>query len=264
MGLTNRKRLLSAPLRAVLAVLTFVLLATASFAQPPATTGIWAFAGATSVTLHWNPVFGATSYTIYRSTSTGTEASYKTGVTGSSLSDTGLTANTLYYYKVQAFYGASGGALSTECSCEPGSTALASPIAYAVTLSSEVKLNFTGVAGATSYHVFRTLTGSSAYTLVATETSKLQYVDSSVSAGVSYSYLVTASDVDGDGGVSDGVTAIPGDSPGAGSSFVTASPVTGPAVSVFWNPVPNATGYLLLRGTAAAGPFSPIAVSTTF
>jgi hypothetical protein len=62
-----------------------------------------------SMSLYWNPAAGATSYNIYRSTTSGGEGSTPIGTTTStSYTDTGLTNGppTLYYYKVAAVNGA--------------------------------------------------------------------------------------------------------------------------------------------------------------
>jgi hypothetical protein len=80
---------------------------------PSAPTGLAASAGDTSVSLSWNPVSGATSYNIYRGTSSGGE-SLVTSVTVASFNDTGLTSNTAYYYQVSAVNSSGEGPLSTE------------------------------------------------------------------------------------------------------------------------------------------------------
>ena len=69
---------------------------------PAAPTGLSATAGNALVTLKWTASAGATSYDIYRSTSSGTEKLYKTGVTTTSFTDIGLTNGTTYYYKITA------------------------------------------------------------------------------------------------------------------------------------------------------------------
>ena len=92
---------------------------------PPTPTGVNATAGNAQVTVGWNSSTGATSYNVYRSTTLGGEGTtpYKTGVTGTSLLDTGLTNGTTYYYKVAAVNSAGMSAQSLEVSAKPvGST----------------------------------------------------------------------------------------------------------------------------------------------
>ena len=75
---------------------------------PPAPpTRLSVTAGNAQVALNWTASSGATSYNIYRSTSSGGEGStpYKTGVTTTSFTDTNLTNGTTYYYQVGAVNG---------------------------------------------------------------------------------------------------------------------------------------------------------------
>ncbi len=72
----------------------------------------------TQINLAWNVVSGATSYDIYRGTSTdglfprvGSEPTVSSGLT-TSYSDTGLTASTTYYYKISALNGSGESAAS--------------------------------------------------------------------------------------------------------------------------------------------------------
>lgn len=59
--------------------------------------------GNSQATLRWTPSFGATSYTIKRAISlNGTYSDIATGVTTSNYTNTGLSNNQLYYYKVCA------------------------------------------------------------------------------------------------------------------------------------------------------------------
>jgi len=69
-----------------------------------------------SITLKWTPVTGATSYVVYRSTAKGTETLYKSGVTLATFTDTSVSKNTIYYYRVCAVDAAGYGALSAEIS----------------------------------------------------------------------------------------------------------------------------------------------------
>ncbi|TGL42491.1 chitobiase/beta-hexosaminidase C-terminal domain-containing protein [Leptospira perdikensis] len=71
---------------------------------PDAPAIVEAQAGGTSALVQWWPVTGATSYTVYYSTSPGvTTASSSFGpVTSPNATITGLTGNTLYYFRVRA------------------------------------------------------------------------------------------------------------------------------------------------------------------
>ena len=75
---------------------------------PYAATGLTATASGTQVTLSWNAASGATSYRLYRASSSGFESEIApavTGITGTTYTDTGLNGGTTYYYQVVAVNG---------------------------------------------------------------------------------------------------------------------------------------------------------------
>ncbi len=71
--------------------------------------------------LDWNAVSGATSYTIYWSTSTGVSSSSTaiTGITDDNYTHTGLDNGTTYYYRGATVNSAGTGSLSDESSATP-------------------------------------------------------------------------------------------------------------------------------------------------
>jgi hypothetical protein len=71
---------------------------------PGAPSGLSAIAARQQVSLSWNATGIATSYNIYRGTTSNGESGtpIRTGVTGSTFTDTGLSSGTTYYYKVTA------------------------------------------------------------------------------------------------------------------------------------------------------------------
>ncbi|HEX3965523.1 MAG TPA: malectin domain-containing carbohydrate-binding protein, partial [Trebonia sp.] len=99
------------------------ILASSSPAPPPAPTGLAATAGNGSVGLSWTASTGATSYSIYRGTTSGGEGSTPVATTTSTTyTDTGLTNGTKYYYKVAATSSAGTSAQSSEVSATPATT----------------------------------------------------------------------------------------------------------------------------------------------
>jgi fibronectin type 3 domain-containing protein len=88
---------------------------------PGVPTGVTATAGAGQVTVSWNPSGGATSYNLYRATTSGSETLYQTGVTASSFTDTGLTNGTTYFYEVSAVNSSGETGLSSEVQATPNS-----------------------------------------------------------------------------------------------------------------------------------------------
>jgi len=102
---------------------------------PSAPTGLTATAGNAQVALSWTASSGATSYNLYRATSSGGEGTmaYKTGLTSPSFTDAGLTNGVAYYYTVAAVNSAGTSAQSSEATATPtagtgGPTVLTDPL----------------------------------------------------------------------------------------------------------------------------------------
>lgn len=93
-------------------------------AVPATPTGVAAVPNNASATISWNASSGATSYNLYRSTSSGAEGTtaYKSNITSTSYTDTGLTNGTTYYYKVAAVSSAGTSAQSSEVSAKPSAS----------------------------------------------------------------------------------------------------------------------------------------------
>ena len=92
---------------------------------PAAPTGLKATAGNAQVALTWNASSGATSYSLYRGTASGSETLLKSGLTTTSYTDTGLANGTTYYYTVAAVNSVGTSAASAEASAKP--TAVVAP-----------------------------------------------------------------------------------------------------------------------------------------
>jgi hypothetical protein len=91
---------------------------------PAAPTNLTASAGVGDVDLRWTPSTLATSYNIYRSTSSGGETLIASGVTASYFFDTGLaTDGTSYFYQVSAVNSAGTSATTGEVSATPSAGA---------------------------------------------------------------------------------------------------------------------------------------------
>jgi fibronectin type 3 domain-containing protein len=109
---------LTLPGNANVKVLAVDLLGSSTVTLPAAPTSVAASAaGSSQINVSWQaPTGPVSSYNLYRSTTPGGEGStpYRTGITTTSFSDTGLMANTTYYYRVSAVNSAGEGALSSE------------------------------------------------------------------------------------------------------------------------------------------------------
>lgn len=105
------------------------------------------------VTVAWSSSAGATSYNLYRSTTSGGEGTVPyLGGLGLNLEDTDLAPDTTYYYQVTAVNSAGESAKSIEVSA---TTPLAAPTGLnAVSHNGDVTLTWTASTGATSYNVY--------------------------------------------------------------------------------------------------------------
>jgi aryl-phospho-beta-D-glucosidase BglC (GH1 family) len=90
-------------------------------AIPAAPAGVSAAAGDAQVTIAWSPVSGASTYKIYRGTTTGGQGStaWRTGLTQTRFVDSGLTNGTTYFYRVSAVNSAGESPLSAEVQARP-------------------------------------------------------------------------------------------------------------------------------------------------
>jgi cellulose 1,4-beta-cellobiosidase len=176
---------------------------------PAAPTGLMATAGDAQVMLSWTGNTGATSYNVKRATVSG--GPYTTVATTSLTSyvDIGLTNNRTYYYVVSGMNPAGEGANSTEVAATPQAVPAAPTGLAAVAGDAQVSLTWTTRAGATSYNVKRATTSGGPYTTVATGVTATPYVNTGLTNGTTYYYMVSGVNPAGEGANSAQVSATP-------------------------------------------------------
>ena len=98
-------------------------------AIPAAPTDLTATAGNASVSLTWTASSGAASYNVYRGTAADGESTtaLATDITTASYTDSTVTNNIEYFYKVAAVNSAGTSTMSNEASATPSATALGDP-----------------------------------------------------------------------------------------------------------------------------------------
>ncbi|HZM80550.1 MAG TPA: fibronectin type III domain-containing protein [Candidatus Limnocylindrales bacterium] len=167
---------------------------------PAAPTGLNAVPGNGTVGLSWAASSGATSYSVYRGTSAGGEGTTAIAtVTGTSFTNTGLTNGTRYYYKVRATNAAGSSGLSAEVSAVPSATGTPPRVPFGVVITprtGNILLQWGFMSEATGYNVYRSTTPG-AETLLVHVTSPT-YIDTGVTAGVTYYYQFTATNAGGE------------------------------------------------------------------
>lgn len=202
--------------------------------------------GTTSrVSLSWTAAANATSYDLYRN---GTV--YAANLTGTTYSNTAVTAGTTYTYYVKAknANGAtnnSNGTLSvTAVNCSvPGAFTL-SAVAECNANVSRVNLTWTLAANATTYDIFRN--GS----LYAADVTGTQFLNTYITPGTTYTYSITAKNTIGSTNNSNGTLTVTAITCPPGAFTLTASPTcsgTTSAINLTWTASPNATSYDIYR-----------------
>lgn len=149
---------------------------------------------ASSVSLQWSEIVGASAYRLYRSSTP--EGGYSLVTSTGSLehTDVGLSGDTVYYYKLAYEYGGLTESLWT-APLEVRTTAAAPQApgelkAEALNATS-VKLSWSAVDKSTGYRVVRAEAGSDQYEQIY-EGKGFTYTDQELEPGASYSYRVTA------------------------------------------------------------------------
>jgi fibronectin type 3 domain-containing protein len=153
-------------------------------------------AGDAQVTVTYTASLGASSYTIYYTTTAGGEAtgSQYAGQIQTTVTIGGLTNGTKYYFKVAAVGTGGSSAMSNELSATPMGAAPAAPTLQTATAgTSQVALTWTASAGATSYTLYRSTTaGGEATGTAIPNISTTSYTNTALTGGTKYYYKVVA------------------------------------------------------------------------
>jgi beta-galactosidase len=172
-----------------LASTNIIILTTNSLPAPLAPTGLAAVGGNGQVTVSWDIVPGATTYNLWRATTSGGSYSLLAGNLGGvnlGYNDSKVTNSTTYYYVVTA-NGNGTGANSAEVSATP--KAIVTGLTATAT-NGQIVLNWNRTTG-TNYNVKRSTVTSGPYTTIASSIASTNYTDSSAVSCQTYYYVVT-------------------------------------------------------------------------
>jgi fibronectin type 3 domain-containing protein len=236
---------------------------------PPAS--LTANPGSGQVSLSWASSVGATGYHVKRAIDQGGPYVVIACPTGTSYTDTAVVNGTTYYYVVSASYtgGPNAGGESTdssEASATPTPATALPPAPTGLTATpgdAQVTLDWSASSGATSYHVMRSTVSGGPYTTVGSPTST-SYVDTGLTNGTTYYYVVSALNFGGESGNSGQVAAMPKATVAAPPAPTGLVAWPGDAkVGLTWNASAGATSYRVKRSTVNGGPYTVLSTVTT-
>ena len=166
-------------------------------AKPPVPTNLTAAASSSSeIDLDWDESDGATSYLVYRSTSSsGTYTNIATVAT-LTYTATELCADTTYYFKVQARNSKGTSAYSAVVTAKTdlpsGLPAVPTNLDAEAVNSDEIRLTWDFAEDAVSYYIYRATSATGTYSRIATNVKITSYTNSGLSADRRYYYKVSA------------------------------------------------------------------------
>jgi fibronectin type 3 domain-containing protein len=214
-----------------------------------------------TVTLTWADVTGRTGFNIYRSTSSGVYgAPIQSSGTADGTSVSGLTAGTVYYFRVTALNGKNESAPSNEVSIIPSSNNI-KPIAQ-YNSSTSISISWSSVVGADHYSLLRSRDGIT-FEQITSNLLTTSYIDSAITPALTYYYRYqpyNSSNIEMSlSFVSDPVNVSV--KPQTPIGFVLASASTS-SVDLFWPRVPSILSYEILRSQTQGGPYTLLASPT--
>lgn len=180
------------------------------YSPPPLPTGLAAFSGSNGfVNVQWSPSAGATAYNLKRSaTSTGYFSTIAT-VGGTNFTDTRVTNGITYFYKVSAVGPNGPSSDSSAVSATPiGPPPAPGNLAAIGGQDGMVTLSWSPSYGASSYLLQRSTVNGGPYTAIL-NLNVTNFVDSNVTNGVTYYYVVAAMNTNGISVNSAQVSAVP-------------------------------------------------------
>jgi fibronectin type 3 domain-containing protein len=211
-----------------------------------------------SINLAWNTANGASGYNVYRSSgASGTYTKLNPSlIFDVSYTNTGLSSNTNYYYKVSAVAGDVEGVLSGAIS---GTTLLLAPGNLRVTsvTDNSITLEWNALTGANGYNIYRSASGNGTYTKVNSSIiTTTSYTNTSVSSNTNYYYRVYAVSSGGIEGIPSTAVSCTTLMSAPGNLRVTS--VTDSSINLAWNTITGASGYNIYRSSSVSGSYSKL------
>jgi transcriptional regulator CtsR/regulation of enolase protein 1 (concanavalin A-like superfamily) len=241
--------------------------ATTLDALPAAPSGLLAASVSSSqINLSWTDnASNETGFKIERKTgSGGTYAQIATTGAGVTIAnDTGLTAGTIYFYRVRATNAVGDSAYSAEASATTGTVPPDTPSGLTATTisSSQINLSWTDVATETGFKIERKLGVGGAYSQIATVGAGIvTYNNTGLTPNTTYYYRVRATNAGGDSSYSNEANNTTLDVAPAAPGGLAATAFSSSQVNLSWTDnATNETGFKIERKTGSGGSYSEIA-----
>ncbi len=202
-----------------------------------------------------------TGFKIERKTGSGSYSEIATvGSNTTIYTDTGLSSDVTYTYRVRAYNGAGNSAYSNEVSAKTGNIPSApTSLSASVTSSSRIELSWTDRSNNETGFKIERKTGSGSYSEIATVGSNTTtYRDTGLSSDGTYTYRVRAYNGAGNSAYSNEISARTGNIPSAPTSL-SASVTSSSRIELSWTDRSNnETGFKIERKTGS-GSYSEIA-----
>ena len=217
---------------------------------------------ASSITLSWSPVSGASGYWIYRKIKDDSYESFLTSASDTTYTDTGLYQGTTYSYTIVAYngYGESGHSTAVSATTTAGIPSAPESVYASPSSASSITVYWSEVYGAASYNIYHSQ--ADIYTLIDTVSApSLLYTHSGLSPNTTHYYKVSAVNSAGESTQSSYASATTWSSSSSGGSVlpaptgVRAYPISSDEVYVYWNSVSGAEYYVIYWASSSSGPY---------